>query len=199
MSLQVFGTKPKDSIFLPQSPFAVRFNCQAGQVAIGDDEYLGNSMEISIIAVNQLFGNLGKTKDAEWMQIFYIPAPSCKFLPSNTVCVSYIKTRSLNQFTQTITRLMENGEPAEGIFIISFLSHQNTKGDPYKSVKFDWRPRKTAEEKKQLEQIIGFMQTNPVLGDSNGTREMLPLDQRRRESEADRKALVPVQEALTAA
>jgi hypothetical protein len=175
MSLTVFGTKPKDSIFLPQTPFSVRLNCQAGQVAIAEDEYLGNSMEISIIAVNQLFGSLGKTKDAEWMQIFYIPAPTCKILPANTVCVSYIKTRSLSQFTQTITRLMEYGEPAEGIFIISFQSHQNGKGDPYKSVKFDWRARKSAEEKKQLEQIVGFMQTSPILHDSNGTREMLPI------------------------
>jgi hypothetical protein len=179
MSLTVFGTKPKDSIFLPQQPFSVRLNCQAGHVAIGDDEFLGNTMEISIIGVKQLFGDLGKTKQTDWLQIFYIPAPTCKFLPANTVCVSYIKTRSLSQFSQTITRLMENGEPAEGIFILSFLSHQNGKGDPYKSVKFDWRQRKTPEEKKQLTQIIGFMQTNPILGDANGTREMLPVNDRR--------------------
>jgi len=86
--------------------------------------------------------------------------------------VSYIKTRSLSQFSQKITQVMEHGEPAEGIFQISFISHQNGEGKPYKSVKFDWRARKDASEKKQLEQIIGFMQTNPILGDSNGTREM---------------------------
>jgi hypothetical protein len=171
-SLTVFGTKPKDSIFLPSQPYAVRLNCQAGQIAVSEDEYLGNSLEISIIGVNHLFGSLGKTRDVEWMQIFFIPAPSCKFLPKDTVCVSYIKTRSIAQFTQKITQLMESGEPAEGIFILSFLSHTNSKGDPYKSVKFDWKPRKTAEEKKQLEQIAGFMQTLPKLADSNGTREM---------------------------
>jgi hypothetical protein len=172
MALSVFGTKPKDSIFNPSQPYAVRLNCQAGQIAVSEDEYLGNSLEISIIGVNHLFGSLGKTRDVEWMQIFFIPAPSCKFLPKDTVCVSYIKTRSISQFTQKITQLMESGEPAEGIFILSFLSHTNSKGDPYKSVKFDWKPRKTAEEKKQLEQIIGFMQTLPKLADSNGTREM---------------------------
>jgi hypothetical protein len=107
------------------------------------------------------------------MQIFFILAPSCKILPKDTVCVSYIKTRSLSQFTQKITQLMESGEPAEGIFQISFLSHQNGKGDPYKSVKFDWRPRKSAEEKKQLDMIANFVQTQPPLGDSNGTREMI--------------------------
>jgi len=175
MTFSVFGTKPKDCIFLPAQPFAVRFNCQAGQIAISDDEFLGNTMEISIIAVNHLFGTLGKTKDTNWMQIFYIPGSSCKFLPSNTVCVSYIKTRSLSQFTQKVTQLMENGEPAEGIFQLSFVSHQNGKGDPYKSVKFDWRAKKSAEEKKQLEMIAGFVQTSPMLSDSNGTREMQPM------------------------
>jgi hypothetical protein len=139
MALLVFGTKPKDSIFNPSQPYAVRLNCQAGQIAVSEDEYLGNSMEISIIGVNHLFGSLGKTKDTDWLQIFFIPAPSCKILPKDTVCVSYIKTRSLSQFTQKITQLMENGEPAEGIFQISFLSHTNEGGNPYKSVKFDWR------------------------------------------------------------
>lgn len=175
MSLRVFGSKPKDSIFNPKNALGVRLNCQVGQVALSEDEYLGNSMEISILGVNEYFGSLGKTRDAEWLQIFYIPAPSCKFLPENTVCVSYIKTRSLTQFSQIITRLMENGEPAEGIFIISFDSHSNESGQSYKSVKFGWKERKTAEEKKQLEKIIGFMQTSPILADSNGTREMHPV------------------------
>jgi hypothetical protein len=92
------------------------------------------------------------------------------------MCVSYIKTRSLSQFAQTITRLMENGEPAEGIFVLSFLSHTNAQGQPYKSVKFDWRERKTATEKKQLELIAAFMQTKPLLADTNGAREMVCID-----------------------
>jgi hypothetical protein len=176
MTLTVFGTKPKDSIFNPKNALGIRLNCQVGQVAISEDEYLGTSMEISILGVTELFGSLGKTRDCEWLQIFYIPAPTCSILPSNTVCVSYIKTRSLTQFSQIITRLMEHGEPAEGIFSISFESHTNAGGNPYKSVKFGWRKRTTAEEKKQLTQIIGFMQTNPTLADSNGTREMYTVN-----------------------
>lgn len=178
-SLSVFGTKPKDSIFLPSQPLGVRLNCQVGKIAISEDEYLGNTMEISIIGINEMFGSLGKTRDAEWLQIFFIAAPTCTFLPSSTVCVSYIKTRSISQFTQKIIQLMEHGEPAMGIFQVSFLSHQNSNGDPYKSVKFDWRAREDGAEKKQLEQIIGFMQTNPILADSNGTREMEPMSDRK--------------------
>jgi hypothetical protein len=175
-ALTVFGTKPQDAIFLPPQPFAVRLNCQTGQVALTEDEFLGTSLEISIIKVARYFGDLGKTKQTEWLQIFFVPAPTCKILPANTVCVSYIKTRSLSQFAQTITRLMENGEPAEGIFVLSFLSHTNDRGQPYKSVKFDWRERKTTVEKKQLELIAAFMQTKPTLADTNGTREMVCID-----------------------
>ncbi len=175
-ALTVFGTKPQDAIFLPPQPFAVRLNCQTGQIALSENEFLGDSLEISIIKVARYFGDLGKTKQAEWLQIFFVPAPASKILPANTVCVSYIKTRSLAQFAQTITRLMENGEPAEGIFMLSFLSHTNAQGQPYKSVKFDWRERKVAPEKKQLELIAAFMQSKPVLADTNGTREMVCLD-----------------------
>jgi hypothetical protein len=175
-ALTVFGTKPQDAIFLPPQPFAVRLNCQTGQVSLTEDEFLGTSLEISIIKVARYFGDLGKTKQTEWLQIFFVPAPTCKILPTNTVCVSYIKTRSLSQFAQTITRLMENGEPAEGIFVLSFLSHTNAQGQPYKSVKFDWRERKTATEKKQLELIAAFMQAKHALADTNGTREMVCID-----------------------
>jgi hypothetical protein len=176
MAFSVFGTKPKDCIFNPSQPYAVRLNCQVGQVSIGDDEFLGNAMEMSIIGVKHLFGTLGKAVDVDWLQIFFIPAPGCKKLPSNTVCVCYIKTRSLSAFTQKITQLMESGEPAEGIFQITFLSHQNAKGDPYKSVKFDWRSRKSAEEKKQLQMIMDFMNQEPELGDISGTRQMISAD-----------------------
>jgi hypothetical protein len=173
--IKVFGTKPKETIFLPDQPYAVRLNCQAGQIAISEDEYLGKEMEISIIACNRYYGNLGKTQNTEWLQIFFVPAPTCDILPANTVCVSYIKTRSLSQFTQLITRLIQDGEPAEGIFKVSFLSHTNTNGQPYKSVRFDWRSRQGKAETGQLEQIAQFMASRPILRDLNGTKEMMPF------------------------
>ncbi|NJL42576.1 MAG: hypothetical protein HC935_02655 [Pseudanabaena sp. SU_2_4] len=46
----------------------------------------------------------------------------------------------------------------------------------YKSVKFDWRERKTAAEKRQLELLAAFMQTKPVLADTNGARETVCMD-----------------------
>lgn len=68
-SLKVFGTRPKDSIFIPQVPFAVRNDCQVGQWKVGDEDFRGNKIEISIIKVAQYFGSMGKTKNTQWMQV----------------------------------------------------------------------------------------------------------------------------------
>jgi len=172
----VFGTKPENAIFLPTVPYAVRFNCQAGQIALSETEFLGSEAEISIIKVSCWFGALGKTRATEWFQLFYVPAPTCKILPANTVCVSYIKTRSIGQFQQCVTRLMGNGvNPAEGIFKLGFQRH--SAGDrTYYSVTWDWRARKGKAEQDQLQQLIAFMEAQPDLADMTGTRQMVNVD-----------------------
>lgn len=176
MLSNVFGTKPENSIFNPAAPFAVRFNCQTGQLALSETEFIGNSAEISIIKVARYFGDLGNTKRSEWLQVFYIAAPSCAVLPSHTVCCSYIKTRSLSAFQQGIIKLIGEGvNPAEGIFKISFVRHSS--GDRnYFSVKFDWRARQGEAEITQLEMITAFLADEPALLDMNGTREMINVD-----------------------
>lgn len=172
----VFGTKPANAIYLPDAPYAVRFNCQAGQLAVSETEFLGTEAEISVIKVSRYFGSLGRTRNVAWMQLFYVPAPGCKALPANTVCVSYIKTRSLSALQQTVTRLVGEGvNPAEGIFGVSFQRHSN--GDRnYASVKFDWRERKGKPEIDQLKQIADFVESRPQLLDLDGTREMMCVD-----------------------
>lgn len=176
MLSNVFAIKPADSIFNPPAPFAVRLNCQAGQLALSETEFLGNSAEISIVKVARWFGTLGNTRNAEWLQIFYIAAPGCKVLPENTVCVSYIKTRSLSAFQQNITKLIGTGiNPAEGVFTIGFTRHSS--GDRnYFSVKFDWRERSGEAEQKQLDLIASFLEGQPDLIDLNGTRSLLSVD-----------------------
>ena len=172
-TLNVFGTRPKDSIFLPQVPFALRNDCQCAQWKVGDEDFRGNQVEISIIKVGQFFGSLGKTKNTQWLQIWFVPAPGCKNLPANTVCMTYIKSRSISQFSQKVTELMESGEPAEGVFVGSFEKHSGEYGTYY-SVKWDWRTRSNEAEKKQLEQIATFMQSNPQLVDLS--TNLLPID-----------------------
>lgn len=162
--INVFGTRPKDTIFLPQVPFNLRNDCKIGQWKVGEEDYRGNKIEISIIKVSQMFGTLGKTKNTNWLQVWFVPAPESKDLPSNTVCLTYLKKRSIQTFSEKITELMENGEPAKGIFIGSFDKHNGDYGTYY-SVKWDWKERQTDAENQQLEKIAEFLATKPKFVD----------------------------------
>lgn len=173
--ISVFGTRPKNSIWLGDQPYARRNDCAAGQWKVGDDDFRGKSLEISIIKVARFFGSLGKAKDTFWLQVWFVPAPGCAQLPPNTVCVTYLKTRSFSQFSQKITELLANGEPAEGIFIGSFAKHSNDLGNYY-SVVWDWRSRTSPEEKEQLSAITDFLQSDPLLVDPVATRGMISTD-----------------------
>ncbi|MDV3002828.1 MAG: hypothetical protein N5P05_004483 (plasmid) [Chroococcopsis gigantea SAG 12.99] len=161
---KVFGTRPPNSIFLPQVPYNLRNDCKVGRWKVGEDDYLGKEIEVSIIKVSQFFGTLGKTANSFWLQLWFVPAPGCADLPKNTVCLTYLKKRSIAQFSQKVTELMESGEPALGLFKGSFTKHSGDKGDYY-SVAWDWRERETEEEIAQLEQIADFMATSPKLVD----------------------------------
>ena len=171
----VFGKKPEGAIFLPDRPFEVRFNCKSGQFAIGDDKFLGNEAEISIIGMRYYFGNLGLTKHSEWVQLFYVPAPKCvASLPRDTVCVSYLKTRSVRSFQTTVAQVIAaSANPAEGIFKLRFAKHTGAAGE-YFSIVFDWRQRE-ADEVDQLHQIVAFMSSDPGLADIQGTKNMVDV------------------------
>ena len=171
----IFCAKPDDAIFLPARPYSVRFNCQVGQLALSESEHIGNAVEVGMIKVARYFGTLGKTRHTEWLQMFYIPVPDCEVLPRDTVCVSYIKTRSIGQFEQTITRFQSQGTNlAAGVFQVGFNHHAN--GDRnYYSVRFDWRDRTGEAETAQLDRVIAFMQGSPDLYDLSGTRQMVDV------------------------
>jgi hypothetical protein len=161
----IFGVKPKGSIFNPNPALSVRLDCRDAVLTLGDDEALGKSAEISVLKLSRWFGDMGQTKGAEWLQLFYVGAPNDKTLPKETVCVSYIKTRSLGQFQRVVTTLLASGKnPAHGIFSLSFLDHV-TGQNRYKSVKFEFRDR-TDDEMDQLKAITEFMAGNPRLVDT---------------------------------
>jgi hypothetical protein len=174
VEIKVFGTRPQNQIFMPQVAFNVRNNCKVGQWTIGEDDYRGKDIEISIIGVCQMFGTLGKTTSTPWLQVWFVPAPSCDVLPRNTVCVTYLKKRSITQFSQKITELMESGEPAMGIFTAGFTKHTGELGDYY-SVVWDWRQRDTDEELEQLEMIADFLASEPKLLDLERSASLTPL------------------------
>lgn len=173
IKFKVFGTRTPNSIFLPQVPFTLRNDCRVGQWKVGEEDFRGKDIEISIIKVAQFFGTLGKTTNSFWLQVWFVAAPGCDCLPKNTVCLTYLKKRSIAQFSQKVTELMESGEPALGIFQGSFLKHSGEKGDYY-SVAWDWREREVDEEIEQLEQIADFLAASPKLVDLSVN--LIPLD-----------------------
>lgn len=181
MSFSVFGRKPKDSIYLADLPYAVRWNCKSGGLFVGgfEDENrrtkTRDTIDISILKASKYFGSLGTTTGELWLQLFFVPGPGCTALPSNQVCVSYIKKQSVNNLMATVSEAMESGEPAAGIFTGSFLKQAGANGTYY-TVGFGWRERTTDEEKRQLEMIEAFMAGTPTLIDLSGTRDMTAID-----------------------
>ncbi|WP_245602630.1 hypothetical protein [Gloeothece verrucosa] len=158
---------------MPQVPFNLRNDCRLGQWKVGEEDYRGKEIEISMIKVAQFFGNLGKITNSFWLQVWFVAAPGCDILPKNTVCLTYLKKRSIAQFSQKVTELMEKREPALGIFKGSFLKHNGDKGDYY-SVAWDWRERETEEEMNQIENIADFMVNNPKMIDLSVN--LIPID-----------------------
>jgi hypothetical protein len=172
IELKVFGKLMKEEINFFKPPYNVRNNCQVGQWAKSEDDFIGNSLNIAIIGTNEFYGKLGKSS-GNWLQIWFVAGPDETKLPKNVVCVTYIKTRSIAQFGQKIIELMSNGEPATGIFTGSFLKHSNDYGN-YASVKFDWRER-TEDEKAQLVLIANFLATAPILEDTGLPKTMVKV------------------------
>ncbi len=180
----VFGTRPTDSIYLPDIPYSVRLNCKDGGLFIGGFEAQhrktnpDQKIDISIIKVSKFFGSLGKTQNTLWIQLFFIPAPGVDgvILPPNTVCCSYIKKQSINKLFNKVQEIMSEKDPGLGIFTISFNREVSENG-AYYSINFDWRERETDEEKKQLELIATFMSSfGDQLIDMDGTRDLICVD-----------------------
>lgn len=172
IELKVFGKLATEQINFFKPPYNIRNNCQVGQWAKSEDDFIGASLDIAIIGTAEFYGKLGKST-GNWLQIWFIAAPSETKIPKNVVCVTYIKTRSLSAFGQTIIELLGNGDPALGIFTGSFQKHSNDYGNYY-SLKFTWRKR-TEEESFQLKLIADFLKSNPILEDTGLPKTMIKV------------------------
>lgn len=171
----IFGTMPTDYIFNPFPPYSLRNDCQAGQWKRGESDFKGNSIEISLIKAHKFYGELGKS-NSHWLQLWFIPSPNEKKLPRNTVCVTYIKTRSLDNLSGKLIELMTNEiDPGEGIFKAYFEKHSGTLGN-YFSITWEYRDREGDAEQKQLDAIRNFIATNPRLIDANKPETLICTD-----------------------
>jgi hypothetical protein len=173
-TFSVFGTIQKEKINHFTPPYSVRNNCQLGQWTVGSDDILGNALDIAIFSMSSYFGNLGKTKGANWLQIWFVGMPNEEKLPKNTVCVTYLKGESLTNLGQKAITVMGKGvDPGHGVWTTKFEKRTGAYGNYY-VLNFDWRER-TKEEMKQLELIAEFAQSNPLLSDPNIPPTMVEL------------------------
>ena len=164
IKLNVSGSLSKNNINNFNPAYAVRNDCQVGQWKVGDDKFLGATLDIAIIATNPYYGALGKTKPTSWLQVFFIGSPSETKIPTNTVCVTYLKTQSLTNLTQVVVQQMEHTDPGLGIFTASFTKKVSDLGNYY-VVDFTFRDR-VESEIPQLELIAQFLEQNPLLTDN---------------------------------
>lgn len=178
IKLEVFGTSNPGSIIFRSEGFKLRNNCKKGMWTDSEQNNLFDSLEFTIIQAKEYFGDLGQTENVEWMQLYLVPIPDTPKLPPNTVCVTYIKTRSLTSLENKLTYLDGDEsidyDPAIGIFTTKFARHNGDYGDYY-SLQFDWRERKAGAETEQLEKIVNFVNNRPNLTDSLGTKDMICL------------------------
>ena len=183
-NISIFGQRPENSIYLGDIAFSVRLNCRDGGIFIGGEEPKhrksnpDDQIEISILKVSKFYGDLGKTKGALWLQIFFVPAPSVspEILPPNTVCVTYIKKQSIARLYNVVQQAMNHCDPGFGIFTFTFNYEKGDKG-VYYTINFEWRERNNDAENQQLEQIKNFLaEFGDKLIDIDATREMISVD-----------------------
>ncbi len=192
-SFSVFGAKPPDALLVPEIPIAVRNNCQIGKWTIGDTEY-GSNCSMSILKFSKFFGDLGKTSLSLWAQIWFV-AESGE-LPKGVVMVTYIKTRSLNDFNRLVISVQSRGvEPATGTFIPTFTKYNGENG-AYYGLTWEWEEKKDLSIIQQAATVLNDPQMRSNLFDLEGTRNMVCLDH---SSKEEIRALTQNRQALTAA
>lgn len=181
-TFSVFGAKDNDTILVPEMPIVARNNCQSGKWIIGDEEY-GSKCSMTILKFSKFFGNLGQTQNTLWGQIWFVAESGD--LPNGVVMVTYIKSRSLNDFNRLVTSIQAQGiEPATGIFVPEFSKHSGQKPDEqgmlkpinYYSLKWSWMERKDWSVVEQAAAVLADNSNLARMIDLEGTRQMACLD-----------------------
>ena len=165
--LGIFFEKSEDKINWGGFPYAIRNNCKHGDWRKNEKDKITDSLEIAIIHFQNFHGSLGQTKQENWLQVWFIPAPNEENLPKNQVCVTYLKSESLANLSQAIIE----AEDDTCIFKAYFDSRKGDYGDYY-VVLFEPRPR-DENELAQVELIREFLPQKHTLIDPNLPESMI--------------------------
>jgi hypothetical protein len=181
-ALSTFGKKPKGAILAPNNAFNVRNNCQIGQWSDGSREY-GNKAEIVIVRFSNFFGNLGKTTNTFWGQLWGVCFAGD--IPKNAFFCTYLKTESLANLNNLIVALQASNDdldPANGLFKPQFSKRAKSLEDQttanYYAIEWDWEPiEENTEEGEFLNAVAASFKDNfALLYDAKSTENMILLD-----------------------
>lgn len=162
---------------IPSTPYRVRCNCAAmvGQFVIGapeDGNFKGREAEMVIVKTIALRGDLGQTKDANWLQLWFIPISGQ--LPKNLLMVTHIKTQSADNLGRLETEFVLEGQDlTQSIFKAEFVKRSGTYGD-YWAMKWSHRPALGDEEINLLE-AAGLLRDHLDLFYAETARNMQPI------------------------
>jgi hypothetical protein len=151
-----------DSMFLPDSgPFALRFNCQVGQLALDQKTYIANAGEFVVLHSDNWRGSLGKTEDAIWTRVIFVPTPQFAAktdgeVPANTICQAFIKSESRDAFGKASVIAMQKHRVGLAQLVCSFKSEgRSSDGKNYFAFGFEFR-EPSKEESKFMGMVLEF-------------------------------------------
>jgi len=155
----IFGVLPQNTIINPNPSYNLRNDCQVGQWKFGDSDYKGSELEMALLKASKFYGSLGETKKTNWLQVWFIAAPSETKISQNLVCCTYIKTKSLDLLGGKLIELMQNQiDPGLQIWKASFVQNKGKYGTYY-NLSWSHRDRKGEAEEEQLNLICDFIPT----------------------------------------
>ncbi len=180
-TLTTFGEVPQlDEIFIPAEPLGIRNNCQSGFWVLGE-ESLGKKLQFIALSYRQFYGDIGKTQDTFWGELYFYPVKSENFPPC--VCRTYLKSVGLKNFNALVTATLARGKnPAHGIFTPEFQSKSGTndRGEPINYFILGWTWQE-ADNDEIFTKLAGAIKGYQFPLPTDGNLILLPSDSKGRE------------------
>lgn len=184
--LNVFGSKPKDAVYVPDNAYAIRNDCKFGRWTDGNGEKgLGKEAQMVIVGFENFYGNLGKTKLENWGQVWAVCIEGC--IPQNIVFCTYVKRESLQNLNKLVNKVIsenDNFDPGNGIFTPTF-SYREGQWGPYWALTWEWE--RLEEDAPIIERIKASLKDKyHLLEDPIGTKDMISLKGMKDKAERDK-------------
>lgn len=161
----------KDLLFLPTPTYSIRNNCQMGLWLKSDGETrITNELEFCLIHCQMMYGDLGKTKESYWLQLWGI---SDQVLSGKVVFCTYVKGRSLNLLGNAVLEAtLEQKNPSNLLFKSKFIRQSNEYGVHY-IISFE--ATDLPEDDPRPKEIARFLESKPIFADTNIPPTLFPV------------------------